>query len=235
MWAEFSSSAPYFLHMGLSKSPIMYRCLLSVLCPAWGPVTTLDCMLLKDSSLDLAAGIGMDINPWSWLWVLVRIWHNIMCWLTSQHLTFSFILCLDIPKACSSPTKWWTEPSLASSLPRLNQILKMLSFCTHSWHFYTSLHTQCGKFFAGNKVNMKLGPPVFCATYVGHFWSGCTSLASISSKFSHVGILHVKFWHTNFPVCLTLFMLKYTLKYSSYFPSRITCHNNQTFCFWWFT
>jgi hypothetical protein len=32
-WAEVSSPAPHFLHKGLSTSPIMWRCLLRVLCP----------------------------------------------------------------------------------------------------------------------------------------------------------------------------------------------------------
>ena len=57
-WAEVSSSAPHFLHKGLSLSPIMWRCLLKVLCPVSRPVTTLDCVLLKDSSLVLAAVRG---------------------------------------------------------------------------------------------------------------------------------------------------------------------------------
>jgi hypothetical protein len=40
--AEVSSSAPHLLHNGLSDSPIMYRCLLRVLCPIRRPITTLD-------------------------------------------------------------------------------------------------------------------------------------------------------------------------------------------------
>jgi hypothetical protein len=49
-WAEVFSSALHLLHKGLSISPIMYRCFLKVLCPARRPVTTLDFVLLKDSS-----------------------------------------------------------------------------------------------------------------------------------------------------------------------------------------
>jgi len=53
MWAEVSSSAPHLLHNGLSDSPIRWKCLLRVLCPVKRPVTALDCILLKDRSLDL--------------------------------------------------------------------------------------------------------------------------------------------------------------------------------------
>jgi len=48
--------------LGLSISPIMYRCLLRVLCPVSKPVTTLDCILVKDSSLVLTVGQGMRSN-----------------------------------------------------------------------------------------------------------------------------------------------------------------------------
>jgi hypothetical protein len=54
MWAEVSSSAPHLLHNGLSDSPIRWRCLPRVLCPVRRPVTTLDCVLLKDRNLPLA-------------------------------------------------------------------------------------------------------------------------------------------------------------------------------------
>jgi hypothetical protein len=63
-WAEVSSAAPYFLHKGLSKSPIMWRCLLRVLCPVRRPITALDCALLKDISAVLAAVLGPEINSW---------------------------------------------------------------------------------------------------------------------------------------------------------------------------
>jgi hypothetical protein len=53
IWADVSSPAPHFLHNGLSISPIKWRCLLRVLCPVRRPVTTLDCILLKDKSLAL--------------------------------------------------------------------------------------------------------------------------------------------------------------------------------------
>jgi hypothetical protein len=65
--AEVSSPAPHFLHKGLSTSPIMWRCLLRVLCPVRRPITTLDCALLKDISAVLAAVLGPGINSWACL------------------------------------------------------------------------------------------------------------------------------------------------------------------------
>jgi hypothetical protein len=41
MWAEVFSSAPHFLHSGLSVSPIKWRYVRRVLCPVRSPVTTL--------------------------------------------------------------------------------------------------------------------------------------------------------------------------------------------------
>jgi hypothetical protein len=38
-WAEVPSPAPHLLHKGLSTSPIMWRCLLRVLCPVGRPVS----------------------------------------------------------------------------------------------------------------------------------------------------------------------------------------------------
>jgi hypothetical protein len=48
IWAKVSFSAPHFLRNGLSISPIKWRCFLRVSCPVGRPVTTLDCILLKD-------------------------------------------------------------------------------------------------------------------------------------------------------------------------------------------
>jgi hypothetical protein len=49
IWNEFSSSVPHFLQVGLLHSPVIYKCLLKVLCSVRRPITTLDCVLLKDS------------------------------------------------------------------------------------------------------------------------------------------------------------------------------------------
>jgi len=45
MTNEVSSSVPHFLQVQLLLSPIIYKCLLTVLCPVSRPVTTLACVL----------------------------------------------------------------------------------------------------------------------------------------------------------------------------------------------
>jgi len=49
-WTEVASSVPHFLQVGLLINPIIYRCLHRVLCPLGRPLTTLDCVQLKDSN-----------------------------------------------------------------------------------------------------------------------------------------------------------------------------------------
>ena len=48
--------------MGLLLNPITYRCLLKMLCPVRRPITTLDCVLLKDTNRALVARTGPEIN-----------------------------------------------------------------------------------------------------------------------------------------------------------------------------
>ena len=62
MWTEVSCSVSHFLQVGLLLSPIIYRCLLKVLCPVSRPITTLDCVLLKDSNCAPVARLGLEIN-----------------------------------------------------------------------------------------------------------------------------------------------------------------------------
>jgi len=62
-WTQVSSSVLHFLQMGLSLSPITYKCRLRVLCPVRRPMTTLDCVLLKDNNRVLVAKSG----PVSWV------------------------------------------------------------------------------------------------------------------------------------------------------------------------
>jgi hypothetical protein len=62
MWTEVSSSVPHFLQMGLLLSPIVCICLLKVLWPVSRPVTTLDCVLLKDSNRAHVTTLGPEIN-----------------------------------------------------------------------------------------------------------------------------------------------------------------------------
>ena len=60
-WIEVSSCTPHHLHKGLQLSPIKCRFLLRVLFPVRRPVTTLNCVLLKDSILVLAVELGPKI------------------------------------------------------------------------------------------------------------------------------------------------------------------------------
>jgi len=61
MWTEVSSSEPYFLQVGLLLSTIICKCLLKV-CPVSRPITTLECVLLKDNNRALVARSGPEIN-----------------------------------------------------------------------------------------------------------------------------------------------------------------------------
>jgi hypothetical protein len=115
MWAEVSSSVPHLLHNGLSDSPSRWRCLLKVLCPVRRPVTTLDCVLLKDRSLALTPRHGHEINSWACLWVSPRPRRHAQCWLSNHRLILLRVSCLETPKAGWGPTNLRTELSLASS------------------------------------------------------------------------------------------------------------------------
>jgi len=110
---------PLLLHTSYIRllfGPIMYRCLLRVLCPVSRSVATLDCVLLKDSSLVLAVVLGPEINFLACLWVVRRPHHIAICCLSIQHFIFFLIFCLEIPKASSGPANWSTVPSSVSSL-----------------------------------------------------------------------------------------------------------------------
>jgi len=62
MWTEVYSSVPHFLQMGLLYSPMICKCLPKVLCPVGRPMTTLDCILLKDNSRVSILGSGPETN-----------------------------------------------------------------------------------------------------------------------------------------------------------------------------
>jgi hypothetical protein len=121
MWAEDSSFSLHHLHKGLLVSSIRWKCLLRVFCPVRRPVTTLDCVLLKDVSLVLAVGLRPEINSRACIWVLPRPRHLAKCCLSFQEFIF-LMFCLDTPKDDWGPTNSWTEPSPASlsvnSFPR---------------------------------------------------------------------------------------------------------------------
>jgi hypothetical protein len=75
MWAEFSSSAPHLLPKGLMVSPIKWRCLLRVLCLVRRPITTYDCVLLKDYNLFFVFRLAPKISFRSCLRVQPRPRH----------------------------------------------------------------------------------------------------------------------------------------------------------------
>jgi hypothetical protein len=122
MWAEVSSSAPHFLHIGLSVSPIKWRCLRRVLCPVRSPVTTLDWALVREKSLILLPRLGPEICSRTCRWEPPRFHHRLRCWFSNQRLILVRKSCREIPKAGFGPTKSEAEPFLASpsavSLPR---------------------------------------------------------------------------------------------------------------------
>ena len=104
MWTEVSSSVPHLLQVGLLCSPIIYKCLLKVLCPVSRPITTLDCVLLKDNSQAPAARLGPKINSWACLCVLQGPRHNARCCFSIQHCIFLRIFCPETPTKGSGPT-----------------------------------------------------------------------------------------------------------------------------------
>jgi hypothetical protein len=116
MWTMVSSSVPHFLQMGLLLSPLIYRCILKVLRPVSRPITTLDCVLLKDNNWALVARSRPEINSRACLCVLQGLQHNIICLFSIQRFIFLLIFCLKNPKKGLGPTNRWTELSLVSLL-----------------------------------------------------------------------------------------------------------------------
>jgi hypothetical protein len=119
MWTEVSSSVRHFLQVRLLLSPILYKCLFRA-CPASRPVTTLHCVLLRDSNWGPEARSVPEINSRACLYVLQWQRHNARCCFSIQHFIFLLIFCLETPKKDSGPTKRWTERPLASLLYNLN-------------------------------------------------------------------------------------------------------------------
>jgi hypothetical protein len=102
MWTEVSSSVPHFLQVGLLLSPIIYKCLLKVLCPVNRPITTLDCVLLKDNNRALVARSGQEISSRAYICVLQGPSHNTRCWFSIQRFIFLLIFCLERTKKSSA-------------------------------------------------------------------------------------------------------------------------------------
>jgi hypothetical protein len=118
MWTEVSSSGPHFPQV----SPMMYKRLLKLLCPVSRPITTPDCVLIKDNNWTLVGRLGPEINPRTYLCVLQGQRHSTRCGFSIQHFTFHLTFCLETHKKGASQTHRWTEPALASlsaiALPR---------------------------------------------------------------------------------------------------------------------
>jgi hypothetical protein len=105
------SSARHFLDKGLSVNPIMWRCLLRVLCPVRRPVTTPDCVIFTNSSSSMRTRdqhSSLSLNAG-------QILPQCHVLFIQRALFFFFILCLETPRACCGSTKCWTQPSVASS------------------------------------------------------------------------------------------------------------------------
>jgi hypothetical protein len=113
IWPEVSSSVPHFLQVRLLLSPIIYKCLLKVLHPVSRPITTLDCVLLKDNNRAPVARSGPEINSQACLCVLQGPRHNARCWFSILHFIL-LIFCLETPKKGSGRTNHWPEATLAS-------------------------------------------------------------------------------------------------------------------------
>ena len=87
-----------------------------MLYPVRRPITTLDCVLLKDNNRALVARSGPEINSWACICVLQGPRHNTRCWFSIQCFIFLLIFWLETPKKGSCPRNLWTEASLASLL-----------------------------------------------------------------------------------------------------------------------
>jgi hypothetical protein len=105
-----SSSVPHFLQVALLRRPIIYKCLLKVLCAVSRPITTLDCVLLKDNNLALVARSGPEINFRTRLYVPQGTRHNTRCWFSIQRFIFLLIFCLETPKKGSGQTAEQKRP-----------------------------------------------------------------------------------------------------------------------------
>jgi hypothetical protein len=71
------------------SSPITYKCLFKVLFSVRRPITTLDCVLLKDNNLALVARLGPEIISRACHCVLQGSRHITRCWLSIQHYYLS--------------------------------------------------------------------------------------------------------------------------------------------------
>jgi hypothetical protein len=103
---EVSSTLPI---VWLLHSPNTYKCLLKLLCPLSRPITTLDCVLLKDNNLALLASLGPSLSLCN---TRTTPQYQVLVIHPAFYLTFFF--CLETPKKGSGPANLSPEPSLAS-------------------------------------------------------------------------------------------------------------------------
>ena len=96
-WTEVSPSVPHFLQLGLLLSPIIYKCLLKVLCPVRRPMTTLDCVLLIGNNRSFVARSGSEINSPACLCVQHGPCHNTKYWFSIQRFISLRMFCLETP------------------------------------------------------------------------------------------------------------------------------------------
>jgi hypothetical protein len=104
MWTEFFSSVPHFQSVELLLSPIIHKFLRKVLCPVRRPITTLNCVLLKDNNRALVARSGPEINSRACPCALQGPRHNTRCWFSIQRFVFLLIFCEEASKKGSGPT-----------------------------------------------------------------------------------------------------------------------------------
>jgi hypothetical protein len=82
MLAEVSPYAQHLLHKRILVSPSKWRCLRTVLCLERRPITTPDCVLLKNKNLVFVDRLGPEISFRACLWVLLRLHHITNCLLS---------------------------------------------------------------------------------------------------------------------------------------------------------
>ena len=121
-----------------------------VICPVRRPVTTLDCILLKDRRLAWTPRQGPKINSQASLWVSPKPRQHAQCQLSNQHLILLRLSCLETSKAGLGPTNLRTESTRASSsaisLPRIpacpgtqnSPIACRAEISFNSWHYLTN-------------------------------------------------------------------------------------------------
>ena len=128
MWIEVYSSVLHFLQVGLLLNLITYRCLLKVLFPVSRPITTLDCVLLKDNNQAPVARSGTQINSQACHCVLQGPRHNTRCCLSIQRFICLLIFCIENP-----PRKNQVQQTVEQNCP--------LRAC-QQFHFLSLRHVQ---------------------------------------------------------------------------------------------